>query len=157
MSNMKVDTLRRIGIFNELNSSELESIIHLVREETFPVNTLLFNENDEGDSLYILCSGLVKISKGVMDNREKTLAILSAGTLFGEMSLIDGSPRSATARTLEETRVFIVDRDNFQRMVEDNPHIGVKILQGLVRMLSQRLRETNEQISNLVMWGLASH
>jgi CRP/FNR family transcriptional regulator len=151
--NIKI--LQEMPIFKELSTEEIRNILEYINEEKYYEGEIIFEENDSGDKLYIIKSGGVKIIKIIEEDKEKTLAIFSKGILFGEMAILDNSVRSATAKAIEDTQVFTITRENFEKLIEKNPLTAIKILKGLVRILSQRLRTTNEQISDLVMWGLS--
>ncbi len=104
---------------------------------------VLFREGDAGDEMYLIKSGKIKISK-VIENTETVLAILKEGDFFGEMAIIDGSPRSATATAIEPTELIIFDKDAFMAQVSENP-----LIEYVLETLIKRLRATNEQVKFL--------
>lgn len=111
-----------------------------------PAGTILFRDGDTGDEMFIIKSGKVKIFKKIGDV-EKTLAVLGPGEFFGEMAIIDGQPRSASAQALEDCRLLVINSEIFDTMLRNNPEIAVRI----IKKLSQRLRETNRQIEALLI------
>ncbi|HEX9920144.1 MAG TPA: Crp/Fnr family transcriptional regulator [Candidatus Methylomirabilis sp.] len=111
-----------------------------------PKGTILFWENEPGQEMYIIQSGKVKISKKVRDV-EKTLVILGKGDFFGEMSILNNKPRSATAEVIEDARLLVIDSQTFEVMVRSNTKIAVR----LIKNLATRLQEADHQIENLLL------
>lgn len=112
---------------------------------TFPAGTVLCREGETGDEMYIIQSGQVKITKG-LGNLEKTLTVLPAGEFFGEMSILNKLPRSATATVIEDAKVLVIDTKTFETMIRNNAEIALRI----IRKLAARLQETNNQIESLL-------
>jgi CRP/FNR family transcriptional regulator len=102
-------------------------------------------EGEEGDSVYIILEGFVKVFKTESDGREKILKFLSAGDLFGEMALIDGHFRSASVQAVKRTTMYVIERNKFNGLINKYPQIALKI----IFVLSERLREANDEITNL--------
>jgi CRP-like cAMP-binding protein len=107
----------------------------------FSQGTVLFNEGDEGEDMYIIQSGRVAIKKRV-PHGETTLAVLEKGDFFGEMALLERLPRSAAAEMLDDGDLIVIGSDVFSDMIKSNPEIAVRML----RKYSLRLRETTRQI-----------
>jgi CRP-like cAMP-binding protein len=111
-----------------------------------PPGTVLFNEGDRGEEMYILQSGRVKISKRIR-GVEKTLATLEKGEFFGEMAILNDKPRSASAETVEECEMLMIDRKTFDALIRGNAEIAVRF----IKRLADRLRETNDQMESLMI------
>jgi CRP/FNR family transcriptional regulator, cyclic AMP receptor protein len=111
-----------------------------------PAGTVLFNEGDRGEEMYILQSGKVKISKRIR-GVEKTLATLEKGEFFGEMAILNDKPRSASAETIEECEMLMIDRKTFDALIRGNAEIAVRF----IKRLADRLRETNDQMESLMI------
>ena len=114
-------------------------------EKQLNTGEVLFKDGDPGDEMYLIKSGKIRISKPAGDV-EKTLAVLKEGDFFGEMSVIDGSPRSATATAIEPTELVIFVREVFMNQVRENP-----LIEYVLHTLIRRLRETDEQIKYLLI------
>jgi len=114
-------------------------------EKVLKPGEVLFKEGDPGDEMYLIKSGKIKISKGGGDV-EKTLAYLKEGDFFGEMAIIDESPRSATATAVDETRLVIIDREAFRNQVKKSP-----LIEYILETLTRRLRATDDQIKFLLI------
>ena len=114
----------------------------------FPKGTVLFNEGDEGEDMYIIQSGKVAIKKRV-PHGETTLAVLEKGDFFGEMAMLERMPRSASAEMAEDGDLIVIGSDVFGDMIKANPEIAVRMM----RKYSIRLRETTKQIEQLAAAG----
>ncbi len=110
-------------------------------------NDSIFREGDIGNEMYIIQSGKVKITKQLKSGEEKTLVILGPGDFFGEMAVIDKDVRSANATALEASRLIALDEEVFEMHMQSNPKIVKKILKNL----TSRLRDANQQIANLMI------
>jgi CRP/FNR family transcriptional regulator/CRP/FNR family cyclic AMP-dependent transcriptional regulator len=141
------ELLRRIHLFADLTDRESDTILDLMREKSVPKGTAVFHQNDSGGGLYLILSGSVKISRTGRDGRDVTVALLHEGNFFGEMSLLDGQPRSASATAIHSTRLLVLDREHFQRYVLAQARIAAKLL----RELSKRLRAADQTIENLAL------
>jgi len=111
-----------------------------------PANEVIFRENEPGQDMYIIQSGSVKITKRVR-NIEKTLVVLGKGEFFGEMSILNDKPRSASAVSVEDCELLVIDRRTFEAMVKGNPEIALRI----IKKLAARLQEADHQIENLMI------
>jgi CRP/FNR family transcriptional regulator, cyclic AMP receptor protein len=111
-----------------------------------PKGEVLFREDEPGREMYIIQSGKIRISKK-MRGLEKTLATLGRGDFFGEMSILNNKPRSATAEVVEDARLLVIDPQTFETMVRSNAEIAIRI----IKNLSARLQEADQQIVNLLL------
>jgi CRP/FNR family transcriptional regulator, cyclic AMP receptor protein len=141
------ELLRRIHLFSDLTDRESDTILDLMHEKAVAKGTTVFHQGDGGGGLYLLLAGSVKISRTGRDGRDVTVAMLHEGNFFGEMSLLDGQPRSASAITTQATRLLVLDREHFQRYVLSQARIVGKML----RELSKRLRAADQAIENLAL------
>jgi CRP-like cAMP-binding protein len=106
---------------------------------------VLFREGDQGDVMYVIREGVVRISKPSSEG-DKTLALLGAGEFFGEMSILNAKPRSATAEVVEPAKLLLINARTFEQMVKSNAEIAIR----LVKKLAQRLDSANELIEVLL-------
>jgi CRP-like cAMP-binding protein len=111
-----------------------------------PANTVLFNDGDAGEEMFIIQTGRVKISKRIR-GVEKTLATLEKGEFFGEMAILNDKPRSATAETLDDCEMLVIDRKTFDALIRGNSEIAVRF----IKRLADRLREANDQMESLMI------
>lgn len=156
--------LREVSLFEGLSTDDLERIASIVHGETIDEGEVLFEEGEGGDAYFIVFSGAVEIVKSTAEGEEK-LAVRGSGEGFGEMALIDDSPRSATARVVEPTQLIVVDRDDFRSLLGEDT-LASRMLQVLARALralnvrftAQQRREGSGtdiwEISRLLQRGL---
>ncbi len=137
--------LAEISLFQGLDIENLSRLSHQLHQHTYPANTNIITAEQPGEVVYIVRSGTVKIYMLHKDGTVVILAILGAGDVVGEMSLIDSAGRSANVLTLEESTLLWMDRDSFWGCLQEFP----KINYNLVRILSRRVRLANEQIQAL--------
>ncbi len=140
-----INYLKLIPLFSSLNDEELNVILRLSFRLKYPKKKIVFIENEEGDKLYIILKGSVKITKISESGEEIILAILHKGDFFGDMSLLDGKPRSATVISIEDSELLLINRYNFEKVLEKHPKIAFKLL----IELTSRLRKADELIGNL--------
>ena len=140
-----VESLRNIGLFSSVHDEDLESVAQLLIERRFPKHKTIVEEGLPGDYMYIIREGRVSVSKLSDDGREKILEFLESGDFFGEMSLLDNAPRSASVRALTETRILALSRNDFLAVLKRSPGLSMAVIQELTR----RLRQVDEQASSL--------
>jgi CRP/FNR family transcriptional regulator/CRP/FNR family cyclic AMP-dependent transcriptional regulator len=107
--------------------------------------TVVLEGDDSVQALYLIASGSVQVYMTGVDGRETILSFLERGDFFGEMSLIDGEPRSASVRTVTDAQMLIIHRESFLKLIRQSPEIAM----GLLSELSKRLRKANRQIGSL--------
>lgn len=142
---MDIDLIKSVPIFASLKADNLERITPFFSLHTYPKDRLIFMEKDIGNSLFIIKSGSVKVTRISEDGREVILAILGVGDFLGEMSLLDGMTRSANVTTLEETDMFMLKREDFLSLIERYPQISISLL----KELAKRIRKSDSQIKSL--------
>lgn len=140
-----LEFLRKTPILGSLSDEELKKVGALCRERGFTRGNVIFYEEDLGTSFYMIVSGRVKIMVLAPDGREHILGVLQEQDFFGEMSLLDGEPRSATAVALDDVKVLCISREDFQKTLHESPEIALQILV----TLSRRLRKTDLHVENL--------
>jgi CRP-like cAMP-binding protein len=141
--------LGKIPLFKELTSQERGVLAERVRKVCAKKGEVLFMQGDEGNCLFIIGSGAVKISISSEEGGEFTIAVLGRGEFFGEMSLLDGLPRSAEAVCLEDTDLYVLGREEFYEFLMGNFHVVKRVLSSL----SQRLRATNDIVADTLFLG----
>jgi CRP/FNR family cyclic AMP-dependent transcriptional regulator len=142
-----VELLSKISLFSSLQPTYLRRIASLGLEEDYGAGALIFQEGAQGDKMYLILSGAVRISRQVPGMGEEALAVLRAGTHFGEMALIDDFPRSADARAHEACRLFVIRKEDLEDLLFVDRDLAYDLLWTFVRTLSGRLRETNDKMT----------
>jgi CRP-like cAMP-binding protein len=116
--------------------------------------TTVFIENMPGESLFLVSKGTVRISKMFAEGDEKTLVVLGPEDIFGEMAVIDGLPRSATARVAEDAELISLKKKDFDTLCKENPGLALKLTMNIVRVFSKRIREANDEYRDMLIWSL---
>ncbi len=143
---MEPTILKGIYLFEDLTEEELAKVSRILVKESYPEGTFLFREGDKGDKFYVIIKGAVRISQAISGTGEEALTILGKGDYFGEMALIDESPRSADVIIHENSELLVISKKDFDDLLFFNKEIAYKMLWAFVRTLSRRLRETNDKI-----------
>jgi CRP/FNR family cyclic AMP-dependent transcriptional regulator len=148
VADLKTDTqLKHIGLFSGLADSELTEIAEIATRHSYPKSSIIINEGDETDSLYLILSGKVKIVLSDEDGKEVIISILEPGDYFGELSLIDSEPRSARVVTMADCQFSIIHKSDFNKVLDNNPGLVRNLLSGLTK----RLRAANKNIESLAL------
>jgi CRP/FNR family transcriptional regulator len=142
---MDTDRLRKIPLFSDVSTSDLEQASQFMRFKTYNRNAFIFMEGKAGNDLYIVLSGIVEINR-YENGRKFVLTAIKEGDFFGEMSLFgSGEARSANAEASEKTELVVIQRTDLKNFLESNPSINFKI----VTVLIKRLRRTNDLIYDI--------
>ncbi len=136
--------------FERLKGKHVSMLMKLVHQRSYQPNEYIFVEGDPGLGIYFIENGQVRITKEIKDNSEETLAVLSEGDFFGELSAIDEMPRSASAMALTETKVGVIFKPDLDEFIEKFPKEGIHVLRGLAKIISTRLRKFNEEYIELL-------
>lgn len=135
--------LESTWMFGDFEWPEIETLAKYLQAYEAPENTLLFREGEPGNFMCLVVEGSVGIFKEDSTQAEKCVALVGHGKTLGEMAIIDGEPRSATCITATAAKIILLTKENFLRIINDHPALGVKIVMKVARLLSQRLRKTS--------------
>ena len=148
------DLLRKQVIFRDLEDGELARVSEVCREQSFVSGEFIFREGEAGNRLYLIVEGEVRISRTIPGSGEEALAVLKPGAMFGEMSVFDRSERSTDAISNGGTRCLTIARSDFELLLDFNREIAYKVLWAVVRMLSGRLRSTNDSLRSFLAMSM---
>ena len=148
---LAVASLRRCALFAHVDDDGLRVLAALMRPRRFRRNEVIFHQEDVGDALHIVVDGGVKIVLPSQEGEEAIIASLKPGDFFGELALLDGSPRSTTATALEPTETMALPRDQFLRLLPDDP----RLVTALLRALAGELRRLTGHVEELHFLDLA--
>ncbi|MEC8932080.1 MAG: Crp/Fnr family transcriptional regulator [Candidatus Latescibacterota bacterium] len=149
---MEISLLRQVPLFEGLDDEQLDAIALVTITRRFDKHQVIILAEEEGDALFIISSGQVKVSIVSEDGREVILSLLGTGSVFGELSLLDGKPRSANVVATENTDLYMLRRSDFLQLVYKVPQIAV----GLLAELAARLRKTDRKIGGLALLDVTS-
>ena len=147
--------LNHSPLFRNLDSEACAQVLMIGQVRSVRKEEVIFREGEQGDGLYIIMNGSVRISKQAASG-EEALAILETNAFFGEMALVDFSDRAADAIANEDSDLFFIPLPQLRELIEAYPPIALKVLYALCEVLTQRLRETNERymsIFTIAQWG----
>jgi CRP/FNR family transcriptional regulator len=142
-SQTPVELLRSVSLFADLEEDELERFSRVAVPRSFPAGTRVFHEGDRSDACYIVRDGSFRVTREHSDGRAITLATLGPGEVFGELAMLDGDLRSASAEALTDGELLALPAVDVKALLARHPEISVKLVAALVR----RLRAANERIS----------
>ena len=139
----RLEFLRKIFLFEGLPHRAVALLAGKMMEKAYLAGDILFQEGDVGRACFITAEGRVEIVKTGPSGREEVLAVMEPGDFFGEMTLLDELPRSATARAVEPARLYILYKSHIDDLLKDSPRTAARLLHNLSRLLSARLRRQN--------------
>jgi len=145
---LKNELLKGVDLFSSLDDAQLNAVAAMFNEKNFHKgDTVLMEDDESNQTLFIIAKGEVKVVLTAEDGREAILASLKEGDFFGEMALLDGEPRSATVRAVENSRLLTLRREDFLLSMKKQPDLSLTLL----AEMSRRLRKSNRQISSLAL------
>jgi len=143
---MTLDAIRSVPLFASLDDEAANDLRNLLHVREVPSGAELFRTGDQGDAMYLIESGRVRITISDDDQKEIVLAELAQGDFFGEMAIIDGKQRSADATVAEDARLAVLSRENFLGFIHDNPKVALEMLSASFA----RLRRTDKLLQQRV-------
>lgn len=148
-SNLKY--LSRIPLFYGLPEDQLREISNLLLERSYQKGRFIFMEGEPGEALFILKSGLIKLTKRLEDGREHILHFVNPGEVFAEVVLFDGGDYPATSEVQEDSVVGVLRNQDIERLISQNPSMAI----GMLHIMSRRLRTAQEKVMNLALHDTA--
>jgi CRP-like cAMP-binding protein len=145
-------TLRESFLFGDLPSREVRRIAQICSARGVQRGEIVFEEGDEGDSLYVVGRGSIRIFRVLTETYDETLAALGSGEVFGEMSFMDRVPRSSSAVALAPAEIVQLPRAEFDAVLSKQPLLAGKVIQHLARIMATRIRSTDDKLSDAVRW-----
>jgi CRP/FNR family transcriptional regulator, cyclic AMP receptor protein len=146
--------LREVRLFKDVAGPELAILGASLRERELRRSQILIREGDPGEEMFIVRRGSFVISKAVTGRVEQVLARIGPGDFFGEMSLFDRSPRSATIQADSDASVLALDRETLRRLTEVSPRAAAEFFYALVQVFIERLRASGDLVAEVTRWGL---
>jgi CRP/FNR family transcriptional regulator, cyclic AMP receptor protein len=141
----RIQFLKTVPFFDQLSNRQLKRVSDIMFERTYETDELIFEEGQPGAALFLILDGKIAIEI-CRETSTTRLAVLGRGAFFGEMALLDETPRSATARALERTRTLALYRNDLNGLVYRHPRTACRIYRSLAGMVGDRLRLTNELV-----------
>ena len=151
---MDTALIRQAAIFADLDENEVQRVAEICAEQHFKFGQTVFKEGDPGNRLFIISTGEVRVSRQVPGSGEEALAVLKPGACFGEMSVFDRSERSTDAIANTDCTLLTITRSDFEMLLDFDRDLAFKVLWAVVRLLSQRLRVTNENLRSFLAMSM---
>jgi hypothetical protein len=151
---IKAADLKTVPFFQELSEDELKKLAQVMEERTFKKGEIIFNEGEEGKALYLLAEGEVEVVKTMKGWYKETLAVFKKGRLFGELSFLSGKNHSALARATQDVKVYVLTRNQYDRLEKNDPVVTQKIMKVIALTLSTALQKMNERFLHMVNYIL---
>lgn len=139
--------LNNVYMFSELATAEADLLTAHSQTRSYPANTILINEGDHSDSLYVILEGGVKVYASDENGKEVILNILRAGEYFGELALLDDEPRSASVVTLTPVKLMVISKDDFKACLSQNDEMAFN----LIRSLTKQVRALTDSVKSLAL------
>ena len=147
---MTLEALRSVPLFASLDDDDASALRSLLELEVRPAGSVLFRKGEGGDAMYLIEGGRVRIHIRDREGEDVTLAELAGGDFFGEMAILDGKPRSASATVTEAARLAVLSREHFHAYVRRKPGLAL----GMLSAIAERLRHTDEMLRQRVTRNL---
>lgn len=148
------DGIRGSTMLLGMSDAELSRLAEFCEDRQMAEGTTVFIENMPGESLFLIRKGAIRISKMFAEGDEKTLVLLGPEDIFGEMAVIDGLPRSATARVAEDVELISLKKQDYEALCKSDPGLALKLIMNIVRMFSKRIREANDEYRDMLIWTI---
>jgi diguanylate cyclase (GGDEF)-like protein len=145
--------LDRVGVFSLLSHEEVQQVTTHLAAVELEEGKELFHEGEVGKELFILAEGKVAMIISLPGGAEQQIAQFAPGDFFGEMSIFDNGPRSATCRALQHSVVYSLSKNRFSDIITQHPRIALKLMYRMLNVTTQRLRGTSQFVSEMVLWG----
>lgn len=149
------DVIRGSTMLQGMNDTELSRLAEFCEERQMAEGTTVFIENMPGESLFLIRKGTIRISKMFAEGDEKTLVVLGPEDIFGEMAVVDGLPRAATARVAEDADLISLKKKDFELLCNNDPALALKLVMNIVRIFSKRVREANDEYREMLIWSIS--
>lgn len=134
--------------------ADINRLAEVCEERQMAEGTTVFIENMPGESLFLVRQGTIRISKMFAEGDEKTLVVLGPEDIFGEMAIVDGLPRSATARVAEDASLISLKKKDFEALGQSDPALALKLVMNIIRVFSKRTREASDEYRDMLIWSL---
>jgi CRP/FNR family cyclic AMP-dependent transcriptional regulator len=145
-----INTLRDEIIFYLFDDEDIDKIAPFFELRDHPAGSIIFKEGDPGDFIGFVISGKLEVKKQTeFKGNQLIIALLTKGAMVGELSMFDKRQRSATVEAVEDTSLIIFRSESMDSLMQRHPYTGIKILKGLIKILSLRLRKATERLTNI--------
>ena len=149
----KIEILKKAFVFQNMSDEILKVISENMTSIGLKKGGKVFSEGEPADGFYVVETGEIIISKTLSPEKEKILAVIKDGALFGEMAFFSNSPRIATAYAKSDTKIWKIDREEFFAVIGKHPEIGLKVFSALLHVAMERLEQTSRELATIYETG----
>jgi CRP-like cAMP-binding protein len=142
---IKEEALKGQVLLQDLDKANLGKVANITRQVSIKKGEALFKEKEQTQGLWLIHSGKVEISRVTADGWRQTLVVLPAGHFFGELSILENRKHVASATALEDTELFLIPKDEFEKMMEDDCGLALHIIKKMAIVMSMNLRRMNDK------------
>ena len=150
---MSTDILRKNYLLSGFTEDEFQTLLGYTTRERFEKDATIFVEHMQGESMFFIVSGRVRVTRMVAEGAEKVLVDLAGGNSFGELALVNGGAREVTARVVEDADIYRLSRGSFEKLFREHPRIAGSILLALLQRILSDIREIVPTISEILARG----
>lgn len=150
----RFEAVRASIMLQGLDDDDLTRLAAVCEERHMAEGTTVFIENMPGESLFLIRQGLIRISKMFAEGDEQHLVVLGPAQFFGEMAVIDGLPRAATARVVESAELISLRKKDFEALGQNYPALALKLVTNIVRVFSKQVRESHDEYRDMLIWSI---
>ncbi len=154
MSQVKLSDLVNNPVFKGMAAKEVQYIISLFSQVKATEGKTVFVENMPGESLYLVQQGAVQISQLLAEIDEQNMSVVGVGDIFGELAVIDGGDRYATARVIKNAVLFVLKRKDYNQLLIDNPRLGLQLTLNIVRIFTAKMRSAKKEYRTMLVASL---
>lgn len=155
MSQVSFEGLQDSPLFKEMSRADLRILEKIFTSRRIPEGKTIFIENMPGESLFLIKQGTVRISRMLAEGDEQVLIVLGPDDVFGEMAVLDGGKRSATARIAEDAILYGLTRKDFEALAKAEPRLGLLLTLNIVRIFSSRVRNSQKDYRAMLLASLS--
>jgi CRP-like cAMP-binding protein len=137
-----------------LDDADLAHLAAICEERQMAEGTTVFIENMPGESLFLIRKGMIRISRMFAEGDEQHLVVLGPAEFFGEMAVIDGLPRAATARVVESAELISLRKKDFEALGQNYPALALKLITNIVRVFSKQVRASHDEYRDMLIWSI---
>ncbi len=154
MSQSDLLQLKDSPIFKGIAVKEIEFLDQIFTPALVLENKTVFVENMPGEALYLIGDGKIQVSQMLAEADEQSLIVLGRGDIFGELAVIDGGPRAASARVLKKAQLYSLSRKDFNALTRENPRLGLQLTLNIVRLFSAKVRQAKKDYRKMLTYSL---
>ena len=149
-----VNIVKNLPVFYDLDAAEIEEVAKICDSRSFHPGEIIMREGEPGGTLFVIKKGDIKITRKVHGQEDMVLTILRENDFFGELSLMDGRARSATATAMTHAELVVIKKEEFDAFVKQNPACGYKFMKRIALVIGSLVRDMNEKFIGMLnyMW-----